>query len=224
MKALLRHPTVQIILARWLGGYLSLALRTTRWTLDGADNLAPQAAGVPAVIAFWHENLPLMSALTLVGARLPGYCRTPVHALVSQSRDGRFIGEVVRRFGITPVLGSSSRGGAASLRNMLKLLAKGELIGITPDGPRGPRREADAGVAQLAALAGVPVLPCAARTSHRVVLKTWDRMVVPLPFGRAVIVCGPAISVPRDAWREAVPGIVTALNQVTNRADQLCPS
>lgn len=223
MKALLRHPTAQAVLARLLGWYLALTLRTTRWTLDGADNLAPQAAGVPAVIAFWHENLPLMSALTLVGARLPGYRRTPVHALVSQSRDGRFIGNVVRRFGIEPVLGSSSRGGAASLRSMLKLLAKGELIGITPDGPRGPRRTADAGVALLAALAGVPVLPCAARTSHRYVLKTWDRMVVPLPFGRAVIVCGPAIIVPRDGWQDAVPGITAALNQAADRAEQLCP-
>ncbi len=223
MRALLRHPITQAVLARLLGWYLVLALRTTRWTLDGEANLAPQAAGVPAVIAFWHEHLPLMSALTLVGARVPGYRRTPVHALVSQSRDGRFIGEVVRRFGIEPVLGSSSRGGAASLRNMLKLLAKGDLIGITPDGPRGPRRAADAGVAQLAALAGVPVLPCAARTTHRLVLKTWDRMVVPLPFGRAVMVCGPAIRVPREGWRDAVPGITAALNKVADRAEQLCP-
>jgi lysophospholipid acyltransferase (LPLAT)-like uncharacterized protein len=222
LKALLRHPTAQAVLARLLGWYLALALRTTRWTLDGADNLAPQAAGVPAVVAFWHEHLPLMSALTLVGARLPGYRRTPVHALVSQSRDGRFIGEVVRRFGIAPVLGSSSKGGAASLRNMLKLLAQGDLIAITPDGPRGPRRKADAGVAQLAALAGVPVVPCAARTTHRLVLKTWDRMVVPLPFGRAVMVCGPAIPVSRDRWRESIPCITAALNRVADRADQLC--
>ena len=224
MKALFRHPIAQAVLARLLGWYLALALRTTRWTLDGADNLAPQAAGVPAVIAFWHENLPLMSALTLVAARLPGYRRTPVHALVSQSRDGRFIGEVVRRFGIEPVLGSSSKGGAASLRNLVKLLAKGDIIGITPDGPRGPRRQADAGVAQLAALAGVPVVPCAARTTHRFALNTWDRMVVPLPFGRAVIVCGPAILVSRDGWRNAVPGIAAALDNVADRADQLCRS
>lgn len=224
MKALLRHPISQAVLARVVGWYLSLALRTTRWTLDGEENLAPPAIGVPAVLAFWHEHLPLMAALTLVGARIPGYRRAPVHALVSQSRDGRFIGDVIRRFGITPVLGSSSKGGATSLRNMLKLLAKGESVGITPDGPRGPRRDADGGVAQLAALAGVPVVPCAARTTRCIVLKTWDRMVVPLPFGRAVMVCGPAIPVSRDAWREAVPDIAAALNRAAERADQLCPS
>ena len=94
------------------------------------------------------------------------------------------------------------------------------MIGLTPDGPRGPRRVAAPGVAQLAALAGVPVLPCAARTSHRIGLNTWDRMGIPLPFGRGVVVCEPAITVPRDAWREALPAIKAAMDRASDRADQ----
>ena len=78
---------------------------------------------------------------------------------------------------------------------LLNLLAGGDHIAITPDGPRGPRRVAAAGVAQLAALSGVPVLPCAAQTTRRWVLRTWDRMVVPQPFGRGVVVCLPTITV-----------------------------
>ncbi len=223
MRALLRHPTAQAMLARLIGLYLSLALRTTRWTLVGRENIAPRTLGVPAVIAFWHEYLPLMSMLMLMADDLPGQ-RPTTHTLVSYHRDGRFIGTIVRRFGIEPVLGSSSKGGAASLRAMLKLLAKGDVIAITPDGPRGPRREADAGVAQLAALAGVPIVPCAARTTRSIGLKTWDRMRVPLPFGRGVMVCGPEVVVPRDGWRDAVAGIVVALNDAADRADRLCPS
>lgn len=222
MKSLLRHKITQALLAHMLGWYLAFVLRTTRWTLDGENHVAPHAAGVPAVVAFWHENLPLMPALTLIAPRLPGYRATPIHALVSLHRDGRFIGEAIRRFGITPVLGSSTRGGAAGMRTLLKLLEKGDMIGITPDGPRGPRREADAGVAQLAALGGVPVLPCAARTTPRIVLGTWDRMAVPLPFGRGIMVCGPAIAVPRDDWRAALPTITAALNLAAERADRLC--
>jgi lysophospholipid acyltransferase (LPLAT)-like uncharacterized protein len=79
-------------------------------------------------------------------------------------------------------------------------------------------------VAQIAALAGVPVLPCAARTSWRIQLRTWDRMALPLPFGRGVIVCGPAIFVSRDDWQAAVPAITEALNQVADQADTLCPA
>jgi hypothetical protein len=210
------------MLAALLGGYLSFALRTTRWTLDGEEHFRPFGAGAPVVFAFWHEFLPLMPGLSLIAHKLPFYRPTPIHTLVSQHRDGRFIGAVVQRFGIQPILGSSSRGGAAGLRNLLSVLRQGHLIGITPDGPRGPRRQAAFGVAQLAALSGVPVVPLAARTTRRIQLNTWDRMPVPLPFGRGVVVCGPAINVPRDGWNEAIPTIEHALNQVADRAEALC--
>jgi lysophospholipid acyltransferase (LPLAT)-like uncharacterized protein len=224
MKFLLRTPQAQAVLAALLAGYLTVALRTTRWTLDGQEHFRPFGAGAPAVFAFWHEFLPLMPALSMIARKLPFYRPIPIHTLVSQHRDGRFIGAVVRRFGIRPILGSSTRGGAAGLRNLLAVLREGDLIGITPDGPRGPRRQAAAGVAQLAALSGVPVLPCAARTRRRIRMNTWDRMPVPLPFGRGVIVCGPAINVPRDGWKDAVPAITDALNTAAERADELCPA
>ena len=224
MKSLLRTPRIQAMLAALLGGYLTFALRTTRWTLDGQEHFYPFGSGAPAVFAFWHEFLPLMPALALIAGKMPHYRPTPIHTLVSRHRDGRFIGAVVQRFGILPVLGSSSRGGAAGLRNLLAVLRRGDMIGITPDGPRGPRREAAFGVAQLAALSGVPVVPLAARTSRRIQLNTWDRMPVPLPFGRGVVVCGPAISVPREGWKDAVPAITDALNQAADRADALCPA
>ncbi|WP_158932543.1 lysophospholipid acyltransferase family protein [Acidisphaera sp. S103] len=224
MKSLLRTPRAQALLAALLGAYLSFALRTTRWTLDGQEYFRPFGAGAPAVFAFWHEFLPLMPGLSIIARKLPFYRPTPIHTLVSHHRDGRFIGAVVRRFGILPILGSSSKGGAAGLRNLLAVLRRGDLIGITPDGPRGPRRQAAAGVAQLAALSGVPVVPLAARTTRRIRLNTWDRMPVPLPFGRGVVVCGPAISVSRHGWEDVVPTIQDALNQVADRAEALCPA
>jgi lysophospholipid acyltransferase (LPLAT)-like uncharacterized protein len=222
MKSLLRSRRAQSLLPRLLGCYLTAALRTTRWTLDGEDHLAPHLTGSPAVFAFWHEFLPLMPALLMLARRHPGYHQTGVHTLVSHHRDGRFIGAVVGRFGILPILGSSTRGGASGLRKLLAVLTGGDLIGITPDGPQGPRRQAAAGVAQLAALSGAPVLPCAARTNRRIELNSWDRMGLPLPFGRGVIVCGPAVRVARHSWKDAVPVITDALNQVADRADRLC--
>jgi lysophospholipid acyltransferase (LPLAT)-like uncharacterized protein len=222
MKSLLRTPQVQAMLAVLLGSYLTFALRTTRWTLDGEEHFRPFGEGAPAVFAFWHEFLPLMPGLSLIARTLPFYRPVPIHTLVSQHRDGRFIGAVVQRFGILPILGSSSRGGAAGLRSLLGVLRQGDMIGITPDGPRGPRRQAAFGVAQLAAVSGVPVVPLAARTSRRIQLSTWDRMPVPLPFGRGVMVCGPAISVPRYDWKDAVPTIAAALNDAAGRAEALC--
>jgi lysophospholipid acyltransferase (LPLAT)-like uncharacterized protein len=223
MKWLLRSGPVQWLLPRLLGRYLWFILRTNRWTLDGAVNFAPHGAGSPAVFTFWHEHLLLMPALALLARRQPDYRPVRIHTLVSQHADGQFIGALVHRgFGIEPVLGSSTRGGPGGLRQLLRLLQRGAIIGITPDGPQGPRRVAAPGMAQLAALSGAPVLPCAAQTTRRIVLGTWDRMGIPLPFGRGVVVCEPAIQVPRDAWHETIPAITSAMNRAADRADRLC--
>lgn len=220
-KRLLRRPGAQALLAVLLGRYLRFALATTRWTLDGAEHLAPHLDGKPAIVAFWHERLPLMPALWTLARRRAPRPLAEAHVLVSRHADGRFIGALIDAFGLKAVHGSSNRGGAAGLRRLLDLLADGRLVSITPDGPRGPRRIAAPGVASLAALSGVGVLPCAAQTSRRRVLRSWDRMVLPLPWGRGVIVCLPAIEVARDAEQSALPAIQAALSDAADRADGL---
>jgi lysophospholipid acyltransferase (LPLAT)-like uncharacterized protein len=223
-KRLLADQRVQTAAAWALGLYLDCVLRSIRWTLDGAENLAPHAAGAPAVAACWHERLALMPRMWAMTRRMPGAeaSRAGLHVLVSRHRDGRLIGAVIRRFRMEAVLGSSSRGGAAGAMALLRLLARGQHVVITPDGPRGPRRTAAPGVAQVAALSGAPVLPCSAQVSRRRVLGSWDRMVLPRPFGRGVVVVGRAISVPRDGWEAALPAISAALDAAADRADALC--
>ncbi len=221
LKRLLRRPAAQALLAVLLGRYLRLALATTRWTLDGAEHLAPYLAGAPAIIAFWHERLPLMPAGWALVRRRSHLPLPPARVLVSRHADGRFIGALLQGFGMEIVHGSSSRGGAAGMRKLLDALASGAFVGITPDGPRGPRRVAAPGVASLAALSGVAVLPCSAQTSRCRVLRSWDRMVLPLPWGRGVIVCLPPIQVARDADEAALPGIEAALSAAADRADRL---
>ncbi len=230
VKKWLRSPAVQSLTARVVGLYLDFALRTTRWTVVGEHNAAAATAGQPTVAAFWHERLPLIPALWFI-MRRKGARGTP-RVLVSKHRDGRFIGAVVRRFGVVAVHGSSSKdgsardvsekGGAASVRMLLGELQAGQHVLITPDGPRGPRRQAAPGVAQIAALSGSPVLPIGAQTSLRRVLPTWDGMHVPLPFGRGVIVCGALITVPRERWEHSLPDIEAALTDAAETADRLC--
>ncbi len=223
-KRLLRGRLVQAASAWALGLYLALAYRTIRWTLEGAEHLAPHAAGAPAVAACWHERLALMPRMWTMTRRMPGAERSPagLHVLVSRHRDGQLIGSVIRRFAMEIVTGSSSRGGAAAAVALLRLLARGQHVVITPDGPRGPRRVAAPGVAQVAALSGAPVLPCAAQVSRRRVLGSWDRMVIPRPFGRGAVVVGRAIQVPREGWEASLPEIAAALDAAADRADALC--
>jgi lysophospholipid acyltransferase (LPLAT)-like uncharacterized protein len=230
-RRLIRHPSTQAALARLLGLYLLAVYRTTRWTVLGEEHLRaalrPEPGqGRPAVVAFWHETLPMIPPLLLHARRLmPEVAAMGAHVLVSRHRDGRFVGAVVRRYGVGLVHASTSRGGVAGLRSMLRLLAAGDIVGVTPDGPRGPRRVAAPGVAQLAALSGRPVLPCAGRSTRQRVLGSWDRMRLPLPFGRGVLVCGPPMTVPRDRQRgdAALAAIAAALSAACDAADAWAP-
>ena len=230
LKRLLRHPRTTALGTRALGAYLRFALGSTRWTLHGEEQFGPYLLAGPAIFAFWHECLPLMPALWSLALQRraeAGKPRGRMHVLVSRNRDGRLVGGMMRGFGLELVHGSSAKrgeqkGGAASLRALLAVLAAGDQVVITPDGPRGPRRVVAPGVAQLAALAGVPIVPCAARLTRRRVLHTWDRMILPLPWGRGVLVCGAPIPVRRGAWRDALAPVGAAMTQAAGQAEALC--
>lgn len=224
MKGLLRHAGMQALLVRLIGGYLAIALGTTRWRLEGGEHLAQVVGSGRAVAAFWHERLPLMPALFARARRQSPGLRAGV--LVSRHADGRLIGAILARLGAEAVHGSSrrdgrERGGTAGALALLGLLEQGGVAVITPDGPRGPRRVAAPGVAQLAALSGAPVLPCAAQLRWRIVLGSWDRMVLPLPFGRGALVCRALITVPRENWQQALPAIAASMTEAAERADAL---
>ena len=219
LKRLTRHPFAQTLLALAIGVYLRVVYRTTRWTLIGAEHAQ---SGGPIILAFWHERLPL-AALGWRLARdrmLAARGRRP-QVLISRNHDGRLIAGAVRRFGIDVVHGSSSAGASAGFKAMLRLLAEGGIAVITPDGPRGPARVAAPGVAQLAALSGVPVLPCAVASSRMHIVRSWDRMRVPLPFARGIAVIGAPVLVPRDGAEPALALIAAALTAACAQADAL---
>jgi lysophospholipid acyltransferase (LPLAT)-like uncharacterized protein len=229
---LLNSQAAQRIAAALLGTYLAFALRSTRWHIEGAEHLDPFRRDIPVIIAFWHECLPLMPAGWAELRRGNPGRRGAV--LISRHRDGRFIAAILTRFAIDTVHGSTTlptarkqtrdKGGAAALRALLSRLRAGDAVIVTPDGPRGPARQAAAGVMQLAALSGAPVLPAAARLRHHVVLPSWDRMILPLPFGRGAIVCLPPIAVPRQADARVLADAMLgpALTQAADRAKALC--
>jgi lysophospholipid acyltransferase (LPLAT)-like uncharacterized protein len=221
LKRVLRSAFVQALAARLVAAYLGFVFRSSRWTLLGVPEAeAAVARGGLVVIGFWHERLPLMPMLWRIAQdRYPVLRPLKPHVLVSRSRDGRFIGDVVGRFGLGLVHASSSSGGGIGLLALARLIEEGAPVGITPDGPRGPRRVAAPGIAQLAALTGVPVLPVAAATTRHRLLPSWDRMMLPLPFGRGCVAIGALIEVPPDGAEAALPAIAAALTAACDAAD-----
>lgn len=219
LKSVLGNETVRRFLC-WLGAqYIRLAHASGRW--ESVRDEIPRRLwdlGQPFILCFWHGRLLMMP-----------YCwerQRPIHMLISRHRDGQLIAHTVRHFGITTITGSSTRGGAAALRTMLKALQAGECVGITPDGPRGPRMRASDGIVTVARLSGAPIVPAAYGIDRRRVLATWDRFVVPWPFARGVIAWGEPIHVPRDAdagvLEAARRQVEDGLNAVTAEADALC--
>lgn len=223
LKRLIRQPFVQAAAAWCVWRYLSFVYATTRWQLVGGEHMGAILDKNPnAITAFWHERLPMMPMFWRISRQTqPRLAGTAAHVLVSQHNDGRFIGDVVRRFDLRLVHGSSSKGGALAVIALMRSLGAGDVVAITPDGPRGPRRRAAAGVAQLAMAARLPVLAAGAATTRHIRLKSWDRMMLPLPFGRGVVVLQPPITPDRADPAGTLANIEAALTLACDRADGL---
>lgn len=148
------------------------------------------AAGRRVVYAFWHRDILAMA-----------YAKrgTGTHVLISWHRDGEIIARLVRRLGIGVVRGSTSRGSARGLADMVHKASSGHDLAITPDGPRGPACVMQPGVVHLSTSAGASVVPVGVAASSVRRLSTWDRFVIPLPFARMRIVYGAPVRIEAGA-------------------------
>jgi lysophospholipid acyltransferase (LPLAT)-like uncharacterized protein len=131
------------------------------------------------VSAFWHGSM--MIGWFINRKNNPA-------ALVSRSRDGDVLAAVLGKWNYNIVRGSSSTGGQDALTSMVFLLRDGYSIAITPDGPRGPAYKMKAGAVIAAKKAGVPLFLAGIGMKNKIVLKSWDRFEVPLPFSRVSVI------------------------------------
>ena len=131
--------------------------------------------------------------------------------LVSHSRDGQIMGDMLRGFGFDTIQGSSSKGGARAMRAMLELLSNGRTICLTPDGPRGPKHSVGPGIAFISRSTGFPIVPVGLGVNRAWRLNNWDHYTIPKPFARLVSYVGAPLQVPRKidpeeqaAWAEKI--------------------
>jgi lysophospholipid acyltransferase (LPLAT)-like uncharacterized protein len=206
---------VQSLLAFLIAFYIRIVGWTTRWQREGFDQFeALRAEGKPFLFCFWHGRL-FMMPLCNRGSR-------GAAVLISTHRDGRLVARTIENLGLSTIDGSSSRGGKTATLQCRRELGKGNIVSIAPDGPRGPRMRAAAGTIRLAALTGAPILPSSFATSRRRVLGSWDRLLLPLPFGRGIYRVGAPIWVPRDADEAAIEQARLALEQALNEVSADC--
>jgi lysophospholipid acyltransferase (LPLAT)-like uncharacterized protein len=195
--------------------YVTFVGLTTRLTtVRGGIQAGMKAKNRRFIYAFWHQRQVYFTwAHRGVGAAV----------LVSRSKDGEMIAETMRLSDIGAVRGSSSRGGAAAVRQLMEVLQSGLDIGITPDGPKGPAREVKDGVIFLAQKLGAPIVPVTNALSRKLEFKkAWDRFQVPLPFGRAVVAYGEPIEVGAgDDVAAKAAELKASLDRITAEAEGL---
>jgi hypothetical protein len=104
------------------------------------------------ILAFWHAHLLLM---------LHSKFRRPIVVMISQSKDGEYMARVFDHYGVESARGSSTRGGTAALRAVIRAAREGKNVVFTPDGPKGPALIAKEGVIHAAQATGLPIVPVA---------------------------------------------------------------
>jgi lysophospholipid acyltransferase (LPLAT)-like uncharacterized protein len=218
IKNFSRNAAARALSCRLCLAFVRFVHATSRWDTVGEEHVRPfWEEGKPAIVCFWHGRLMMLPY---------AWKRSlPFHMLMSPHADGQLGACLAEGLGIHVLAGSSGRGGAEGLRRMVQLLRTGATVGITPDGPRGPRMRASDGAIALARLSGVPLLPVAFGCRRRRLLGSWDRFVVALPFTKGVFVWGAPIAVARDADSAALEAVrlrlERELTQVTDTADRL---
>jgi lysophospholipid acyltransferase (LPLAT)-like uncharacterized protein len=207
MKTVLRSEPVQGMLGWLVWAMMALACRTMRLRVEGEE--AARAAWLATqdgiIVAGWHGRILVFSTGWRRVIRGWEAAPKPVSMVVSQSPDGEFMSLALRRLGIEPIRGSAAnpkkrekdKGGVAALRAALGHLGANGVVCLTPDGPRGPRQRSGPGAALMAQRSGAPILVYAIACRPSIRLKTWDNLMLPLPFARGVVVFDGVVTVAR---------------------------
>ena len=183
------------LLVSFLGSmYVLFVYKTSTINLKNRKNIESLFKKNESFIyAFWHDQL-LMCPLTWQS-------ELEIKVLISKHRDGDIIAKLISKLGFKAIRGSThkagknkNKGGLLSARQMIKSLKKGISIGISPDGPKGPRHKVSDGILSISRLSNSSILPVGIGFKKKWVLNTWDKFIIPKPFNQITIIWGEPLS------------------------------
>ena len=170
------------------------------------------------ILCFWHGRLLMMP--------LSWKKEKKINMLISEHPDGQLISKTIKYFGIDTIHGSSSKGGTKAIRNIIQSLKSGQSVGITPDGPRGPRMKINSTIIKIASLTGHKILPLSCSVKNKFFLNSWDKFLIALPFGKGCFVWGKPIGVKRNISSNEDLKLSNKLEKIllklTEDADKYC--
>lgn len=217
LKKIRKSSSIRRLAALLITAYHKLVWITSRWEFIGKEYPTPYwQEKKPMIACFWHGRLLMMFKAWFSHQKL--------HMLISSHPDGEIIGRVCQHLGYGAIPGSSTRGGKEAFLTILRALKKGESVGVTPDGPRGPRYHVSPGIIKMARLSKTPILPIAYSVKRGIFMKTWDRFLLPFPFTKGVFIYGPVLDVAASSKsdEDLQQELETTLRQLTQTVDHVC--
>ena len=179
------HSKIKLISPRSLGKAAWFIVHSVGKTMRIDERFADSAYRIgsnsPVIYVLWHGRM-----------FLPMYClgKDGITILVSEHRDGEIVTSTLMSAGFDIVRGSTTRGGIRALAKLVRLARKGARIGITVDGPTGPRGRFQSGAVFIAAKTGLPLVPVTGSADRAHYFKSWDALQFPFPFSRGILNIG----------------------------------
>ena len=196
--------------------FVSLTLKWKYLNKKHADTLWKNNENF--ILCFWHGRLLMMP--------LSWKKEKKINMLISEHPDGQLISKTVKYFGINTIQGSTSKGGTKAIRNIIESLKSGQSVGITPDGPRGPKMKINSAIIKIASLTGFKILPLSCSVKNKFFLKSWDKFLVALPFGKGCFAWGEPLKIKKKITKEEDLKLSNKLEKIllklTKEADHYC--
>ena len=171
----------------------------------------------PYILTLWHGRI---FYLFYYLRRHPDY-----FLLISPSEDGDLLASLARLMGYSVIRGSSYKKAVPAARSLIKVLRRNQRIIIIADGSRGPRCVAQSGSLQLAGITGAPVFPMTFGSKNKLVLNSWDKFVIPMPFTRCTVNFDSPIALARKSFEQDIEDkrleLENALNRITQASDKV---
>ena len=183
MKRIFKHKYFQLFLGWTISFYLKLCFQTSIWLTKNSEIVEKHIKKNKSfIVCFWHNRL-LMTVFCWKWSK-------EFRMLISGHADGKIISNAISYFGIKTITGSSRKHNLSSLKEILKQINNDSIIGITPDGPKGPNEEVKKGLISLLKKTNVPVLPLSYSAKFKFTLNTWDKFIFVTPFNKFIAVWG----------------------------------
>ena len=209
IKKLLQNEYIQNLVGFLISLYIKICFHTSLWYVRNNKELEKHIEKKSKIIViFWHNRL-LMAP----------FCweyKNNFKMLISSHRDGKIGSFAVSHLGIDTIEGSSNKNKISSAKQIIYELSQKNIIGITPDGPRGPNQKIKEGLISMQKKTNSVIFPLCYSAKFYKQLSSWDKFMFVFPFNKFVAIWGkPIIYDKKKSLNQNISVVQSELDRVT---------